>query len=193
MTNLQKFIAKTASNCIKNNISFCLVHKPYIEVGSIKCSGYFDEKDLMVATDKKEKEWLPILVHESCHLDQFLNKSQLWDAGEHGINTIDSWLRNESCNNELLIEAFKNTIKLELDCEIRTVKKIKKYKLNIPLKEYIQRVNAYIFSYWATYRDKKWFPFPYNNPKIYKKMPVYFLNLKQYLDYQTEYLKIYRV
>jgi hypothetical protein len=193
MTNLQKLIAKTAFNCINNNISFCLIHKPNVEVGEIKCSGYFDEKDLKVATKKSEKDWVPILVHESCHLDQFLEKSPLWKAGDYGINTIDSWLTGKHFEQKQLIKAFCNTIKLEVDCEIKTVKKIKQYKLNIPIRDYIQKVNAYIFSYWATYRDRKWYPFPYNNPKIYKKMPTEFLALKQYLDYQTDYLKVYRI
>lgn len=194
MNGIQKLIAKTAEDCINNNINFSLINQESVSIGEIKCSGYFDETDLKVATRKDVKDWVSILAHESCHLDQFLDKSPLWQNGENGIDAIDDWLAGAKTFSEAdLLQSFINVIKLELDCEIRTVKKIRHYKIDIPLPEYIQKVNAYLFSYWATYRDKKWFPFPYNNTKIYKKLPEKFLPTNLYLDYQTTYLKIYDI
>jgi len=192
MTNIQKLIAKTAETCIKNNIGFYLVNDTHVQVDNIKCSGYFDEDDLKVAVKKSEQDWLPILVHESCHLDQFLEKSPLWSGGDNGISTIDSWLQGKEYGDLKLQKSFEDTIKLELDCEKRSLKKIKTYKLRINTSNYIQRINAYLFSYWATYRDRKWFPFPYNNPRIYRRMPEKILTLNFYLDKNTPFLNYYK-
>jgi hypothetical protein len=192
MTNIQKLLAKTVDTCLKNNIGFYLINDTHVQIdNNIKCSGYFDEDDLKVAIKKPEEDWLPILVHESCHLDQFLEKSILWSGGECGINTIDSWLQGKKINKIKLQKSFEDTIKLELDCEKRSLQKIKKFKLRINTLNYIQRVNAYLFSYWATYRDRKWYPFPYNNPRIYKRMPVKILSLNFYLDKNSDFLKYY--
>jgi hypothetical protein len=192
MTNIQKLLAKTVDTCLKNNIGFYLINDTHVQIdNNIKCSGYFDEDDLKVAIKKPEEDWLPILVHESCHLDQFLEKSVLWAGGECGINTIDSWLQGKEFNKIKLQKSFEDTIKLELDCEKRSLQKIKKFKLRINTLNYIQRVNAYLFSYWATYRDRKWYPFPYNNPRIYKRMPEKILSLNFYLDKNSDFLKYY--
>jgi hypothetical protein len=170
-----------------------MVAKPFVEANSIKCSGFFDEEDmeLAVATNKKENDWLVILIHESCHLDQYTQKTPIWKQGEDGIGIIDDWLDNKTYNGQQLIKAFEDTIKLEVDCEKRSVKKIKKYNLPINTEEYIQKANAYLISYWATYRDRKWFPFPYNDPKIYKNMPTKFLSLKNYLNKNHPLLNLY--
>lgn len=190
----KSLIADIVLKCLKHKISFKLIAEPHVLVNKIKCSGYFDEEDreLAVATNKKENDWLLILIHESCHLDQFLQKEPIWKNGEDGIGIIDEWLDGKSYKEKELIKALNDTILLELDCEKKSVKKIKKYKLKINTIEYTQKANAYLFSYWATYRDKKWYPFPYNNPKIYKNMPTKFLPINEYLDKKHALLDLYQ-
>jgi hypothetical protein len=192
-TPIAKLISDIVLKCLKHKISFKLISKPFVEANNIKCSGYFDEEDLelTVATDKKENDWLIILIHESCHLDQYTQKTPIWTQGEDGIGVIDEWLEGKEYKPQQLEKSFIDTIKLEIDCEKRSVKKIKKYNLPIDTDLYIQKANAYLISYWATYRDRKWSPFPYNNPAIYKNMPKRFLPIKEYLHKTHPLLKFY--
>ena len=190
MTNIQKLVAKVATDCQSYKIGFHLVPDKYVEADGIKCSGYFDEVDLKVAAQKED--WLDVLVHESCHLDQWLEKHPLWDKADAGITTIEKWCSGTNYSEAKLIQSFKDTIELEWDCEKRTEKKIKKYKLNIDMVRYRKQVNSYLFSYWITKRDRKWYPFPYNNPKIVRRMPDEILPLKDYHDQASSYLKYYK-
>jgi hypothetical protein len=192
--NAKLLITDTVLKCLKHKISFKLIAKPHVIVNKIKCSGYFDEEDreLAVATNKKENDWLFILIHESCHLDQFLQKTPIWKNGEDGIGIIDEWLGGKAYKEKELLKALKDTILLEMDCEKRSVKKIKKYKIETDVSEYIQKANAYLLSYWATYRDKKWYPFPYNTPSIYKNMPTKFLSENDYLNKNHSLLNLYK-
>lgn len=190
MTNVQKFIAKVVTDCQYHGIGFHLSGEDHVMADGIKCSGFFDESDLMVAGGKKD--WLDVLVHESCHMDQFLEKCPLWEQGDVGITTIDAWTSGKDFTEKKLVKAFQDTILLELDCEKRSLKKFKKYKLNISSEQYIKQVNSYVLSYWATYRDRKWYPFPYNNPKVVRRMPDYFLPDDVYMNPQNDYLRYFR-
>lgn len=190
--NVKRLIGDIIEKCLKHNCSFQLYPEHSVNGGDdIECSGYYDEADLVVAAGKKE--WVDVLVHESCHLDQYIEKVPIWENGEAGITLIDSWLtKNKKISMKRIEQAIKNTILLELDCEKRTVKKMQKYKIPFNKENYIQKANSYLFSYWATLRDKKWFPFPYEKPEIYKKMPNYFLKTKYYYKDIDEWLKLYK-
>ena len=190
--NVKKLIADVANKCLQNNFSFNLVYKKSVQAGKgIECSGYFDEKELIVAA--KKKEWLDVLVHESCHLDQFTENSKYWRTGEDGIIVLDSWLeKKKNYTNNRLEKAIKNTILLELDCEKRTVRKMKKYGIKFNESHYIQKANSYLLSYWASYRDRKWYPFPYEKKIIYNKMPKTFLSPKEYLTKDHQWLMLYK-
>jgi len=190
MTNIQKLIGKVAADCQKYKIGFHLSPDKFVEADGIKCSGYFDDRDLYVAAGKKD--WVDVLVHESCHLDQFVEKHPLWLKADTGITMIEKWCKGAQYSKDRIIQAFRDTIELELDCEKRSEKKIKKFKLDIDLVRYRKQVNSYLFSYWATYRNKKWWAFPYNNPKIVRRMPEVFLPLKEYHNPDTDYLRYFR-
>lgn len=190
MSNLTQFLGDTVKKCVENDIELKLVPEKSVTVDTnIKCSGYFDNTSLVVATGKSD--WVDVLVHETCHLDQYLEKIPVYDLGDCGITVVDNWLAGKQVSEKKLKTAFENSIMMELDCERRTVKKIEKYKLKINITKYIQQVNAYLFSYWATYKNRKWYPFPYNTPKIVNNMPKKFLSTKEYLAPHSVYLKFF--
>lgn len=191
--NLRLLLGDIANKCLENNITLNLVAAKSIKINdTIECSGFFDENTLAVSTFKKQEEWLSILIHESCHMDQFLDKKSIWVKGSDPIDSLDKWLKGEEIKEEELIKSIHCAIILELDCEIRTVKKYLKYKIPLDKDTYIQKANAYIFSYWATHRDKKWYPFPYQKKKIYGKMPKVFLSKNEYLKNYEKYLNLYK-
>jgi hypothetical protein len=177
--------------CLKHKIGCQFLAAPFVMADGIKCSGYFDEKNIVVATGKKD--WLDVLVHESCHLDQHVEKCPSYKKGDRALHVIEDWLSGNEYSQKTLITSFKNNILMELDCERRTAKKIKKYKLKINTAHYIQQANSYLFSYWMTYKNRKWFPFPYNNQKIWSKMPKSFLKDEHYINPNTEMLQYFKV
>jgi hypothetical protein len=186
----KKFISDLAAKCVSHNISLKLISDNQVDAESIACSGYFDEEDIVVAT--KKKDWLDVLVHESCHLDQFVERSKFWTSGDEGIRTIEKFLsRSKFINMTKLKNSIIDTIMLELDCEKRTVKKIKKYNLDVNIDKYIKQANSYLFSYWTIYSDRKWYPFPYNNPKIYNKFPSKFLPIGEYKKENNNFLHLF--
>lgn len=179
--SIKKIISDIAYKCYKNKINFRLEHCHNVDMDELPCSGYFDEKSLVVATDKNSiSEWISTLIHESCHLDQFIEKSPYWIPDNVGVAVVENWLNKKNYSKKRLLEAFSNTMSMELDCEKRSIKTIKKYKLYIDIKNYIQQANAYIFSYVYSYKNRKWFVNPYENSNIVKSMPVKFLNVSDY-------------
>jgi hypothetical protein len=190
MLNASKLIGEIVGNCVINNIGCKFIPLPYVMSDGIKCSGYFDEKEIIVAA--KKSDWLDVFVHESCHLDQFLEKTPVYKVSDRSLNIIEGWLTGKKYSKTKLINAFRNNILLELDCEQRTVEKLKKFRINMDYKLYRRQANAYLFSYWATYKNRKWFDFPYNNQNIVSQMPSKFLSEEEYLNENTEYLKYFK-
>jgi len=189
MSNLAKLIGDITQTCIKNKVELLITSKSFVEIEGIKCPGYFDNTTLCVAGGKKD--WVDVLVHESCHLDQYIERVPIYEKCDSGILLIEKWLAGKLKDGKRVRKAFEDTILMELDCEQRTVKKIKKYKLKISITNYIQQVNSYLLSYWMTHKNREWYPFPYNNPKIVKNMPKKFLSPKEYVAPDEKYLKFF--
>jgi len=189
---IKRLRADISLNCIKNNISLTLENKHLVDMDNLPCSGYFDECSLVVATKKtKTSEWVTTLLHESCHMDQYLEKSKVYVSDSAGLNIVEDWINKKNINKSRLVKGFKNTILLELDCEKRTVKKIKKYKLNVSIPKYIQEANAYLFSYIYALEEKTWYEAPYENMDIVKVMPKTFLSIDQYFEKFINYKKYF--
>lgn len=190
--NIKKLLADISVKCVKNGISFKLEYAPQVDVKNIPCSGYFDEESLVVAVKKrKTNDWLDILVHESCHLDQCLEKSKYWYKDEVTLDIVEGYLKGKNYSKTRLKTAFINTINLEMDCEKRTIRKMKKYNIKFNTSLYIQKANSYLFGYGIVYKTKVWPKTPYESPLIYKKMPKTFLNAENYLNIDDRIMKLY--
>lgn len=186
---IKKLIAEVAAKCVENKIELHITNTHAVNADSVITSGYFDNTSLVVAGSKKD--WADVLAHESCHMDQFLEKDPIYMLSDNSLAVVDDWLLGKEFSNTELIRKFCNVIKMELDCEKRTVKKLRKYKIYPDTKNYIKQVNAYLFGYWATFRDRVWCPFPYNNKKIVNKMPDKFLPIKTYCNPLNQYLEYF--
>lgn len=83
--------------------------KKYVSMGKddVETSGYFDAKSgsnkgvLGVGTKRPINEWLPVLVHESCHMDQWNEGLPIWKKSENmRYNLFDDWLAGKRCNKK---------------------------------------------------------------------------------------------
>lgn len=164
---LVKFKQDLAKQCKKHGIKLKLINTPTINYSNskIQVSGYFDSVsyELAVATGKDFNEWVEILLHESCHLDQHVENIDLWKETEFYTvdvyTLLDLWLNNTiELKPKVLNNIVRIIINLERDCDTRTVAKIKEYGLDkyIDLDRYIKKSNAYHLSYAAVKVLRKW-------------------------------------
>lgn len=167
--NTNAFIMDLIHKCISNGVTiYWEARMEYItlntDLGDVPCSGYFnddtdgDVPELAVAMGGGIQKWLPVLVHESCHLDQWLEKSPLWTRHPLGdpAGLIDDWINGEEFEPEVVDTIFKENIALELDCEQRSVKKILENHLPIDIDTYIQKANAYLMFYLYCKKHRTW-------------------------------------
>jgi len=178
--SIDKFIFDLINKAKEHKIKIILdPNKVEYSEGS-EVSGLFDSENLeiTVGINKSVDEWLPILVHESCHMDQYIENCKAWvdtsiknfDAG----TILDMWLEHlVELNPDQLSIVVDKVLEMELDCEKRSIEKIKKYKLPIDITEYTQKANAYMYFYRALIKTRKWSTkvSPYKSEQVWKNMP----------------------
>jgi len=183
ITKITVFIEDLKLYTKENNIKLVLSPEKGVQFseGGILCNGYFDDitSTLACALGKDVSQWLVILLHESCHMDQWVEKVPEWTENV-GMDNIEKWLNgDDTVNMNNIDNEIKTSIIVEVDCEKRTVEKIKKYGLDsiINIDEYIQKSNAYVLFYLWMRKNRKWYIIgkePYNITDIVNVMPKTF-------------------
>ncbi len=203
--NLFKDIYYTAKS---NGVKFQISNDEKIEYPSLnntgmKVSGYFCgdefgyEPTLGLAVGGYKHDWLLVLLHESCHMDQWLGKSSIWSSGQMAgkdvYDMLDEWINGREFEKWEVEKIIKSCIDIELDCEKRTIEKIRNYELlNIDKVEYVQKANSYIMFYGAILKKRKWYDkAPYLEKNVWMRMPKAFLEKGNYFDVKLEYLELY--
>ena len=183
ITKVKVFIEDLKIYTKENNIKLILSPEKGVQFseGGILCNGYFDDitSTLACALGKDVSQWLVILLHESCHMDQWVEKVPEWTENV-GMDNIEKWLNgDDSVNMKNIDNEIRTSIIVEVDCEKRTVEKIKKYGLDsiINIDEYIKKSNAYVLFYLWMRKNRKWYTIgkePYNIPDVVSVMPKTF-------------------
>lgn len=183
ITKVKVFIEDLKIYTKENNIKLILSPEKGVQFseGGVLCNGYFDDitSTLACALGKDVSQWLVILLHESCHMDQWVEKVPEWTENV-GMDNIEKWLNgDDSVNMNNIDNEIRTSIIVEVDCEKRTVEKIKKYGLDsiINIDEYIQKSNAYVLFYLWMRKNRKWYTIgkePYNIPDVVNVMPKTF-------------------
>lgn len=166
-----------------------------------RTTGYFDdvpEPILACAIGKPEEEWYQILVHESCHMDQWKEKSEAWKSIDiqnmRADQIMDKWLGGMEFEDSLIKDSIRIMQAVELDCEIRSVEKIKKLDLPIDIPQYIKKANSYLYLYSAILHTRKWPDVaPYEVPEIVQEMPESFLDkVEDYYNMPDNLLQLFQ-
>jgi hypothetical protein len=184
-TAYSKLIEDTISLARQNDIEVCFEQQEKtmtceMNIGAV---GYFDTDKLVVCITKG---WLENFVHESCHMEQYLTDTDLWNKLSIGVNAFNRYCTGElQLDNKALYDAIQLVIASELDCEKRVINKIKKYKLPIDIKEYKQRINTYLYTYLTFLKTYTWYDH-HANREVYSLAPVRFQ--KKYRKVPTKLL-----
>jgi len=169
-----KFIEYVKEQCAEHGVKCSLRNVKYVKLsGNIKCSGYFDGGDkpeLVVAMNRKD--WIEILVHEYCHLTQWVERIPLWKRSETSLDKVDEWLSGGKVNN--IGRHLGVARDLELDNEKRAVALIKEWGLKVDIDNYIRKANAYVQFYNYMGISRRWSKpgnSPYSNKNLINEMP----------------------
>ena len=139
---------------------------------------FFGQKTYLITTTGSW-EWFSSFIHEYCHFLQHKDEHPLFsgDSLYNAWNTFGEYLDGKIELNDEVRHAFDIVQGCELDCEKRAVEIIQEFGLNINLKEYIQRANAYIFFFEVMLEVGTWWV---RGPKalkhVTKTMPGEFLD-----------------
>ena len=174
--NAKRFIKYVKRICAEHDIKLDLRRAKKLTLSAnIKCSGYFDEEGRVLAVAMKRPDALGILVHEFCHLMQYLEytrgRFRRWSTATMALGKLDTWLSGKPVTN--LKRAIGYARDLELDNEKRTVAMIQKWDLPVDVDDYIKKANAYILFYNWMHETRKWTTppnTPYGNRKVYESM-----------------------
>lgn len=179
----RELLSDTLEICFSNKIRMTIVPQKTHK----RASGWVNENEFMSCFDPDgdyDSNW-GIFVHESCHVDQLIDKASIWYEGV--FDTEKDWLdlhtRGKTRKSKKIESYFRKLMELELDCDKRAVEKIKKYKLNIDIKTYIKSSNIYMFSYYCFYHQKCWYDGQhriYDQKNILKEMPSKHLKPQEY-------------
>lgn len=203
----KNFILHTQQVAQEHNVQMFLSKRPWVQLSDMtRSNGYFDDSfeskgytsRLAVACGQPYKKWFGILLHESSHMDQWIEDTFIWknQTNRQEPRMWDLWLDPSSPVSASRGSRYLDKlVLLESDCEIRSAKKIKDFSLSLYLQEYCQNANAYIYFYHFLKKSRTWYKIgqePYNIKEITSKMPKTMLPLAtDYLHMPTDYLKLY--
>lgn len=167
------------------------------------CMGYFDDMHhapprYAVATGRPLSEWLPIAVHEFCHVKQWIERVPAWTnqvitPSACALDLLGEWFNGREMKKEQIAKLVRVAREVERDCEERTVSEIIRHRLPIDPAKYAKQANSYVFSYTAMSKTRAWYArSPRDIPQILKLMPDEILPERAYEDLPAGYLDALR-
>jgi len=171
------FIDHVKKECKKHKVTCSLRNAKNVRVDvGMLASGYFDETTPILVCSMNRIDAIEILVHEYCHLTQWVEQIPIWKECEKSIPKFFGWLQGDRIKN--VKKHMENCRELELDNEKRSVNMIKQFELNIDINQYIKKANAYVYFYTYMLTTRRWAKkknSPYSNVSLIESMPNYFV------------------
>lgn len=160
-----QLVADCLVDLSRNNVKTVFSHTmPYLKDENIYTRGYWDDTDVKNPTlaciiTNNEEEWVSIFAHEYCHFCQWREEIPIWkESRSIKADTSNKILSNKPISLKELNYTLNVMRDIELDCEKRTVKLFKEYKVPINIKSYIKKANAYILFYNHIKTYRQWYP-----------------------------------
>lgn len=175
MNNVLRFIEDLETKCKEYGVKLVLYDMKFIENDGDKFGGWFDadNKELHCAfPDKIQTKYVELLVHESCHMDQWIENTKYWAIERRNNSLTEVWkiLKGEKVNK--LKYHLRNVQMMEAECEKMSIEKIKDYDLGINIERYAMKANSYLLFYSVLVETKKWTDYPpYKFKDIWRGLP----------------------
>ncbi len=161
----KKILSDIMDKAQQNNVKVTISKEKHIKypIGGFPVHGYFainagyPNGELGISTGDGLEEWIKVLIHESCHMDQFIENDYVWtnnfiyDCKDHkikeSIDLLDEWTNGRNFSKSIITDLTNSVLNVELDCEKRSAEKMKRYNLDINIDVYTQQSNSYIYFY----------------------------------------------
>lgn len=119
-----------------------------------RVGGYFcgESKVLAVACGRTQDAWLGVLLHEYCHLTQWVEGQPDWLAYDE---KMWEWLAGKRVTNPK--RAIASVQRVEADCERRALRLAREMDAPIDLDRYARAANAYIHFHNLIGETRKWY------------------------------------
>ncbi len=151
--DFQPFLEYAQDYIIKNNGRLIIKNVKYLSDGG-RHSGSCDGKEIIIAG--KSTKFMEVFVHEFAHFTQAVDKIPLWVEGSD-VTRFWDWLAKEGSNDGIkLWDDLIDVILVERDCELRSLKLIKKFDIPICVKDYTKSANLYLYYYHFCFLKRKW-------------------------------------
>jgi hypothetical protein len=174
MENVQTFIKDLKKKCKLHGVKLFLYDAKYIEDQGVRLGGYFDDykKEIHCAFPSKiQAKYVEVLVHESCHMDQWIQDTKYWKIERKNNSLFQIWQLLDGKKVNGLNFHIRNVQNMEAECERMSIEKIKEFDLGLNIPNYIQRANTYLLFYSLLKTTKKWSDYsPYRHKCIWSKM-----------------------
>ncbi|MDO8536646.1 MAG: hypothetical protein Q7R94_00145 [bacterium] len=202
------FVGHVKERARWNNVDLVFAQESHLQYPGSKSlvNGYFIDKggkrEFGVAMGKPMDKWLSVLVHESSHMDQWMEDAYCWKerlipgTGIEALDEIFRWTAKEiELPPEKVSDYIRRARNVELDCEWRTVQKIREFDLPIDLVSYIQGANSYLFFYTVMKVTRAWYipgKEPYNIPEVWSLAPKHLMPLNDYKEVPVALMEAYK-
>lgn len=186
--NDKLFMVHVKEHCKQLGVKCDLRQTKKVRCGpNTMCAGYFDSDNKILVVSMLHPDSFAVLVHEYCHLTQWQEDIDFWNASGESLHKVDRWLQGHRVHN--IYKHLAVSRDLELDNERRSVRMIKKWNLSIDVDDYIRKANAYVQFYNWMYYSRKWSK-PGNSPYTNKAIIATMSN-KFNMNYDEMTRKVY--
>lgn len=114
--------------------------------------GWFCGESRRLVVGTGSSEWLGILLHEYCHVTQWIENGPLWRAYR---DDMWAWLAGKSIKNPRA--AVRAVQAVEEDCERRTIRLIQELGAPVNVESYTRAANAYLHFHNVMAAKRKWY------------------------------------
>lgn len=137
--------------------------KVFVDFDKTYTKGFFDDSTnprkplLSCSVQGNLEDWITVFAHEYCHFLQWKEKRKIW----YKYAKLDAEILHKCVSNKPVkkdtLEKYLNCVRdMELDCEKKTIKLLKKYKLPIDYDKYVKGANVYVHYYNYLKIARKW-------------------------------------
>jgi hypothetical protein len=115
---------------------------------------------LNIAVSRPMNVWFPILLHEYCHFQQWVDNDADWLAASgkpDSSNVMWEYIKGEREKTEFVRRHIAKVKAMELDCERRTCEMMTNYTHIKSREQYAKEAGAYIYFHDFIYKTGKWY------------------------------------